>query len=74
MKTFRYKKGHSAGSTMTVSELKEKLSGHPDSMPVMCTWEGVNAFVSPDEFEVKVVNKGFDDDAELCVVINVEGY
>ena len=72
MKTFRYNKGHPAGSTMTVKELKELLSKHPDDMPVMATWEGVTAFI--DDFSVVSVSKGMEEDREDCLMFDVECY
>ncbi len=72
MKTFRYSRRTSAGSTMTVKELKELLSKYPDDMPVMATWEGVTAFI--EDSEVVSVSKGMEEDREDCLVFDVEGY
>lgn len=38
--------------TMTVAEIKEKLSEYPDDMPVIATWEGVAAWITTDNFSV----------------------
>ena len=53
MKEFNYKLGHSAGETMTVSELKAELDKYPDDMPVIATWEGTSNFICADDFEIK---------------------
>jgi hypothetical protein len=74
MKNFRYAKGHSAGSTMTVKELKEKLSEYPDSMPVFCQWEGVYAWVDPENFSAEEYHKGMLEDKEICLIIDVDQY
>ena len=74
MKTFRYEKGHVAGETLTVQELKDKLDEYPGHMPVMCTWEGVTAYVEPEAFDIEVISKGMKEDEEFCLVINVNGY
>lgn len=74
MKTFRYELGHEAGKTMTVAELKKKLDGYPDDMPVFGTWEGVRGYVVPKNFSVEKVSKGHPDDRCDCLLIDVEGY
>lgn len=48
MKTWRYKLGHDAKTTMTVSELIEKLKQYPSDMPVLCQWEGVKGAMYDD--------------------------
>lgn len=72
MKEFRYEKGHLAGRTLTVKELIEKLHEYDDDLPVMATWESVNAYIDPDNFELKTVSKGHDEDECVCLVIDVE--
>lgn len=74
MKTFRYKLGHEAGSTLTVAELRKQLEKYPDDMPVIASWEGVDAYVHPDHFYVSFVDKGNPDDACDCLVIDAERY
>lgn len=74
MKTFRYKLGHEAGETLTVSELKIELSKYPDEMPVMATWEGVNAYIDSEDFEIYCVHKGNEEDEEQCLIIDVGRY
>ena len=69
MKTFRYRLGHFAGQTMTVAELRAKLSEHPDDMPVMAYWEGQDAYIGQDCFKVKKVNMGYLDDE--CDVLSI---
>jgi hypothetical protein len=69
MKTFRYERGHEAGKTMTVAELRAKLAEYPDDMPVLAEWEGVRAYVEPECFEVQTVSKGHAEDACECLVI-----
>ena len=65
-----------AGRTATVKELREFLKKYPDDMPVMATWEGVNAYMDISEgyVEVNRVSKGHDEDACDCLVIWVEDY
>lgn len=74
MKTFRYPKGHTAGMTMTVRELKMKLEEYPEYMPVFGTWEGVRGYVEPDNFSVETVSKGHGDDRCDCLLIDVGLY
>lgn len=74
MKEFRYKLGHKAGQTMTVAELKQKLNEYPGDMPVFAEWEGVRAYVEPENFSVKKVGKGHRDDECDGLVIWVEHY
>ena len=73
MKEFRYPAGHSAGKTATVKEMREFLTRFPDDMPVMATWEGVWAYVDPENAEVEKVTKGNDADACKCLVFDVGG-
>jgi len=74
MKTFRYPKGHEAGKTMTVLELKKKLESYPDDMPVLATYEEMHGYVVPDSFSVDKVSKGYVDDECDCLIIDVERY
>jgi predicted translin family RNA/ssDNA-binding protein len=74
MKIFRYDSGHEAGKTMTVAELKAALDKYPDTMPVMATWEGVQAYVDADNFETAFVDKGKREDKEMCLIIDVGQY
>lgn len=74
MKIFRHERGHEAGRTMTVAELKEKLSQYPDDMPVMALWEEVYAYIEPQNFDVEKVSKGNKEDECDCVTIWVEKY
>jgi hypothetical protein len=74
VKTFRYKLGHEAGQTMTVAELCAKLAEYPDDMPVMAGWEGVRAYVRPENFGVERVSKGKPADECDCLVIDVNDY
>lgn len=74
MKTFRYALGHEAGTTLTVGELIEALKNYPPQMPVMCEWEGCNAFVKEENFGISKVTKGHQDDACDCLVIDVNQY
>lgn len=74
MKAFHYKLGHKAGETMTVAELRAKLNGYPDDMPVFASWEGVNAYIEPFSFEVESVHKGRVEEACDCLCIDVNAY
>ena len=72
MKTFRYKLGHVAGKTMTVAELRAKLSEYPDDMPVMALWEGCYAYINPENFDDEKVHKGYLDDECDVLTISVD--
>ena len=74
MKTFRYERGHVAGSTMTVKELRLALSEFPDDMPVMAEWEGCHAYIERDKLVVATVGKGCAADECEALVIDVNGY
>lgn len=74
MKTFRHELGHTAGQTMTVAELRAKLSEYPDDMPVFGEWEGCHGYVTAEGFSVERVDKGHKDDACDCLLIWVERY
>lgn len=74
MKVFRYESGHEAGKTLTVAELREELNKHPDTMPVMATWEGVLAYIDADDFDTDFIDKGKTEDKEMCLIIDVESY
>jgi len=71
VKEFRYKDGRVRGKTMTCAELITVLQQHPADMPVMATWESVNAYL--EESEVMIVDKSGDDPVE-CLVFDVEHY
>lgn len=75
MKTFRYALGHENGKTMTVAELREKLSEYPQDMPVLATWEGIITFFDPRPGYFKVERYGDhpEDNCE-CLVIDVDQY
>ena len=73
-KKFRYKLGHEAGTTLTVGGLMEALTQYPYDMPVFVQWEGVNAFVGVENFDIEEVTKGHDDDKCDCLVIDVNHY
>jgi hypothetical protein len=76
MKTFRYSTHDKfpIGSTMTVSELREKLNEYPQDMPVLATWEGIHTFFAPESFKVERYGGGsiHHEDACDCVVIDVD--
>lgn len=74
MKTFHYKDGRKAGSTMTVSELREALEKYPDDMPVFAEWEGVLGYVREEFFNIETTYKGDEAEACQCLVIWVEKY
>ena len=60
--------------TMTVRELREKLSEYPDEMPVFGTWEGVNGYITANCFEVEMSHKGCASEAVESLLIDVESY
>lgn len=74
MKLFRYPLGHEAGQTVTVKELIVKLKEYPEDMPVMAEWEGVVAYIKPENFSFSLVDKGLSEDKCWCLVIDVERY
>ena len=74
MKVFHFEKGHEAGRTMTVSELREKLNEYPQDMPVFGTWESVCGYIGPDDFCVEKIHKGDETEECDCLLIDVEGY
>jgi hypothetical protein len=74
MKTFRHALGDVAGQTMTVAELRAKLSEYPDDMPVFGEWEGVHGYITPELMSVETVCKGHKDDECECLLIWVEDY
>lgn len=74
MRTYRYPLGHVAGQTMTVAEMRKVLEAYPDDMPVFCEWEGVWAYVEPENFVVIDVDKGRDDESAPALVIDVNKY
>lgn len=74
MKTFHYELGHVAGKTVTVKELINILESFDGDMPVMATWEGVNAYIEKEDFSIERVNKWKKEEACDCVVIDVGHY
>ena len=73
MKTYHYKKGHEAKTTLTVSELIEKLKKYPDDMPVIPTWESIHTSINSEEFEVvSGYHCGKPEEAEDILVIDVD--
>lgn len=74
LKTFRNSLEHEAGKTMVVSELIEKLKHYPENMPVFAEWEGVTAYIDPENFEVNAIIKGHIEDDCLGLVIDVNQY
>lgn len=74
MKAFRSRLGHVAGETITVGELRELLLSYPDDMPIFAEWEGCDAYIDKDNFNIETVSKGNDDDKCECIVIDVNRY
>jgi hypothetical protein len=74
VKTFHYQLGHVAGETMTVAELRAKLSEYPDDMPVFGYWEGCCGYVRPNRFTVEPQDKGDSKEECACLLIDVEEY
>lgn len=72
MKTFHYKLGHKAFHTMTVGELRAKLSEYPDDMPVLATWEGQRMPIE-QHFWIEEFHTGAEADRCDCLVIDVDG-
>lgn len=72
MKTFRYPLGHEARTTMNVSELVKKLSEYPSTMPVLFEWEGI--YTAPNSFKTENTDYGFEEDREVCLIIDVNDY
>ena len=71
MKQFRYPLGHVAATTMTVSELRERLNDFPQDMAVFGLWEGVWGEIRPDDFSVVKYGDGPEGN-EDCLVIDVD--
>ena len=71
MKVFRYPRGHDAGKTVTVKELRDFLENYPYDRPVIASWEGVWAYVDTTKCVVEEVTKGHGDDACDCLVFDV---
>lgn len=59
--------------TMTISDLKKKLDEFPDDLPVFATWEGVYAYIEPENFSVEKLSKCRNEECN-CLVIDVEQY
>lgn len=75
MKTFSSSAGFKVlGETMTVKELREKLSEYPDDMPVFGEWEGCYGFIIPQNFSTVRTGKGYADDICDCLLIDVNDY
>ena len=74
MKLFRLKNSEKGDETLTVGELKTELNKYPDTMPVLATWEGLQACIHPDNFTTEETHKGNIEDLEVCVIIDVEYY
>jgi len=74
MKDFHNSYGHLAGSTMTVGELRDCLEEFQNDMPIFATWEGVQAYIDPDEICIRKVHKGDKSEECDCLVIDVERY
>ena len=74
MKHFHRNNGTLAGSTMTVSELIDKLKECRQDMPVFGTWEGVYGYLTPERFYQEPIHKGDRTEACECLVIDVEEY
>lgn len=74
MRKFLLENGRVAGETMTVSELRSKLSEYPDDMPVFGTWEGVSGYITPASFGIGKNHKGKKEEECDCLEIYVEDY
>ena len=70
MKVFRDYDKSVKGETLTVIELKNLLDKYPDTMPVIATWEGINTLINKD-LKTEVFSAAHVDDAELCLVLDV---
>ena len=58
---------------MTVDELIDKLSKLPPTMPVFAEWEGVSAYIDPDNFRVEL-HRTAKHESMNCLLINVDAY
>ena len=74
MKTFRYGKGHVAGSTVTIGEFIDILTKFPKEMPLLAEWEGCHAFITSEDLAVEKTGKGHLEDECECLIINVNNY
>lgn len=74
MKAFRHEKGHIACLTMTVAEVREKLSMYPDDMPMFAQWEGIRVSIDPINFTVNSTCKGMEEDRCDCLVVDVNDF
>lgn len=72
MKTFRSERGHIDKVTMTVGELREKLSEYPDEMPILPTWEGIHRGIQKNGFDVIEADYFHKDDNCSALQIDVE--
>lgn len=50
------------------------LEEFQDDMPIFATWEGVNAYIDPDDICIRRVHKGDESEECDCLVIDVERY
>jgi len=60
------------GSTMTVKELREKLSQYSDELPVFAEWETCKAYIEPSSFALEEVRK--NNESFPALVIDVNSY
>lgn len=72
MKKLRSKVGHTQYETMTIAELREELSRYPDDMAVLATWEGIYTAFNVDNIDIDYIAHVHPDDAQNCVIIDVE--
>ena len=72
MKIYKNTLGVEIAKTMTVGELREKLSEYPVNMPVFGGWEGVKGCVTPEDFYVEEFTKHLASDKKECLIIDVE--
>lgn len=74
MKIFHSARGHEAGKTMTVYELRERLNEYHPDMPVFGTWEGLCGYIGGGNFYVELIHKGDKSEECECLLIDVEGH
>ena len=58
--------------TMTVAELRQKLSEFADDLPVCGTWEGIVVTITPDVFFVQKVGATDKTDGYDCLLLDVD--
>lgn len=73
MKTWRYKLGHDAKTTLTVAELISKLKEYPDDMPVLCQWESVKGAMQNNDYDF-IVTKNYHcgEPEDSCDVLEID--